>query len=80
MVDIPVRECQFIGPDQDPLVDYPIKYCCKPVFPGRAYCEDHVWRVYQKGTSTGNKRKLKEIEKELEELKHQQEIAELENM
>jgi hypothetical protein len=46
---------------------------------GKSYCEDHVWRVYQKGTSIGNKRQLHAMEKELKELKRIQEIQEIEN-
>jgi hypothetical protein len=72
----PNKECQYLGPDQDPLRDWPVKYCCKPSFPGKSYCEDHVWLVYNRGSSVGNKRKLKEIEKELAEVKRLQEIAE----
>jgi hypothetical protein len=71
-----VAGCQYIGPEQ---VNHPFKMCgCKP-FPGRVYCEDHIWIVYKKGTSAGNKRKIKEIEKELAEVKRLQEIAEYEN-
>jgi hypothetical protein len=33
-----------------------------------------VWRVYQKGTSVGTKRKNKAIEKELAELKRLEEM------
>jgi hypothetical protein len=72
----PNKECQYLGPDQDPLRDWPVKYCCKPSFPGKSYCEDHVWLVYNRGSSVGNKRKIKEIEKELAEVKRLQEIAE----
>jgi hypothetical protein len=57
--------CQWIGPDQDPRLG-PVHYCGnKPLWPGRNYCEDHVWRVYQKGTGIGVSRKNKAIEKEL---------------
>ena len=72
----PNKECQYLGPDQDPLRDWPVKYCCKPSFPGKSYCEDHVWLVYNRGSSVGNKRKIKEIEKELAEVTRLQEIAE----
>jgi|688.fasta_scaffold317211_2 hypothetical protein len=79
MEGAPIKECQYIGPEQDPLRDWPIKYCCRPTFPGKAYCEDHVWIVYNRGSSVGNKRKLKEIEKELAEIKRIQEIEEIVN-
>jgi hypothetical protein len=35
--------------------------------------------VYKKGTSSGNKRKIKEIEKELAEIKRIEEIEEILN-
>jgi hypothetical protein len=79
MEGAPSKECQYLGPEQDPLRDWPVKYCCKPTFPGKSYCEDHVWLVYNRGSSVGNKRKIKEIEKELAEVKRLQEIAEYEN-
>ena len=69
--------CQYIGPEQ---VSGPFKMCgCKALWPGKVYCEEHVWMVYQKGTSKGNKRKLKEIENELADIKRLQEIAEIDN-
>ena len=68
--------CQYIGPEQ---VNHPFTMCgCKP-FPGRVYCEEHVWIVYKKGTSIGNKRKIKEIEKELAEIKLIEEVEEIIN-
>ena len=68
--------CQDIGPEQ---VNHPFTMCgCKP-FPGRVYCEEHVWIVYKKGTSIGNKRKIKEIEKELAEIKLIEEVEEIIN-
>ena len=79
MEGAPNKECQYLGPEQDPLRDWPVKYCCRPSFPGKSYCEDHVWLVYNRGSSVGNKRKLKEIEKELAEVKRLQEIAEIED-
>ena len=78
-MDAPITECQWIGADQDPLRDWPIKMCCRPVFPGRNYCEEHLWRVYQKGTSIGNRRKIKEIEKELARVKELEEIGNLDD-
>jgi len=68
--------CQYIGPEQR---EAPFKMCgCRP-FPGRSYCEDHLWLVYKKGTSTGNKRKLAAIEKELAEIKLIEEVEEIVN-
>ncbi len=71
-----VTGCQYIGPEQK---EYPFTMCgCKP-FPGRVYCEDHIWTVYKKGTSTGNKRKIAAIEKELAEIKLIEEVEEIIN-
>jgi len=65
--------CQWIGAEQDPQRG-PVEYCGRvPLWPGRSYCEEHVWRVYQKGTAMGTKRKNKAIERELAELKRLEE-------
>ena len=40
--------------------------CGEATVLGRSYCADHVWQVYQQGTSKGNARKLKELEREVE--------------
>ena len=73
-----MQGCQWVGPEQDPHVA-PLQFCgCLPLWPGRSYCEEHVWRVYQKGTAVGVSRKNKQIEQELAELKRQQEIDEAE--
>ena len=69
---IDVGGCQYIGPEQR---ESPFTMCgCKNLWPGKLYCEEHVWKVYQKGTSKGNKRKIKEIEKEFAEVKRLEEI------
>ena len=66
--------CQWIDPSVDPQRG-PVHYCGRvPLWPGRSYCEEHVWRVYQKGTAMGTKRKNRQIEKELAELKRLEEI------
>lgn len=75
MVDIPIRECQWIGPEQDPRRG-PIHYCGAPVITGKNYCGDHYWRVYQRGTAIAGKKKEKIIDAEIESLKRQQEIDE----
>ena len=71
-----ITECQYIGSEQK---GWPYVPCGHPVFPGKSYCEDHVWIVYQKGTSSGNKRKLKEVERELAEIKRIEEIGEIDH-
>jgi hypothetical protein len=71
--------CQWVSPEQDPQ-RAPLEFCgCLPLWPGRSYCEEHVWRVYQKGSALGQSRKNKAIEKELSELKRLEEIANDEN-
>ena len=71
-----MAECQYIGPEQ---TDPPYTQCGQEVFPGKSYCEDHVWLVYKKDTNKGNKRKIKEIEKELAEIKRIEEVEEIIN-
>lgn len=43
--------CQWIGPDQDPLIHSPIKYCGCKVIPGKSYCAEHYPRVYVVGSA-----------------------------
>jgi hypothetical protein len=65
--------CQWVGSEQDPQRG-PLVFCgCTPLWPGRSYCEEHVWQVYQKGTALGMNRKNRAIEKELLELKRLEE-------
>ena len=70
-------ECQYIGPEQDPRRG-PVTYCGKPTVEGKSYCHDHYYVVYQKGTSVNGKRRERDIEREIEALKRQQEIEEAE--
>lgn len=65
-MEIVIKECQWIGGEQDTQAHWPIKMCCAPTVLGRSYCAEHVWKVYQKGTSKGNARKLKELSREVE--------------
>jgi hypothetical protein len=72
MIDIPIRECQYIGPDQDPRKG-PIHYCGSAVISGKAYCGDHYWVVYKKGTAIAGKKKEKAIDAEIAALAAAQE-------
>ena len=47
-----IAECQWIGnsPRLQPV-------CCNKVVPGRSYCEEHLWRVYSKGTALRKRHK-----------------------
>jgi hypothetical protein len=71
--------CQWIGPDQDPWRHWPIQMCGCKTLEKKAYCAEHYWRVYEKGTSVNGKRKSRAIEQEIEELKRQQELEEIDN-
>ena len=78
-----MAECQYLGPEFDARTwDYFNKstpYCgCKTVA-GKNYCAEHYYVVYKKGTSVNGRRKEKEVEKEIAELKRQQEIEEIES-
>ena len=78
-----MAECQYLGPEFDARTwDYFNKstpYCgCKTVA-GKSYCAEHYYVVYKKGTSVNGRRKEKEVEKEIAELKRQQEIEEIES-
>lgn len=70
--------CQFVGADQDPLRDYPLKYCGAKTLTGKYYCADHYHRIYQKGTSVNGKRAARAIDDEIKALAAQQEIEEME--
>ena len=78
MVDIPIRECQFIGPDQDPLKHHPIKYCGSRVIEGKSYCHDHYYVIYKKGSAVAGRKKEKAIDAEIAQLELQRLIAEQE--
>lgn len=68
--------CQWIGPEQ---TRYPYKMCGCQTLQGKVYCGDHYWRVYKKGTAIAGRKVEKAIDREIEELKAQQELDELEN-
>ena len=74
-----ITECQYVGPEQDPMIHYPLTFCGCKVVAGKSYCAEHYYVVYKKGTSVNGKRKEKEVEKEIAELKRQQEIEEIVN-
>lgn len=65
-MEIVNHECQWIGPGQGLIHGHPADMCGRPSVLGRSYCAEHVWKVYQKGTSKGNQRKLKELAREVE--------------
>jgi hypothetical protein len=71
-----MSECQYIGPDQR---NHPYTMCGKKTLTGKVYCEDHYFVVYKKGSASAGRKAEKEVDKEIAELKRQQEIEEIEN-
>jgi hypothetical protein len=67
--------CEYIGPEQK---EWPFTMCGCQALTGKAYCGEHYWKVYQKGSAIAGKRKERAIEKELEAITKAQE-ADLEN-
>lgn len=43
--------CTYLGHRMRP--------CCAKTVKGRAYCEQHLWMVYQKGTATQRKKDIR---------------------
>ena len=77
MIDGPIPECQYIGAEQK---DWPYTMCGQKSIAGKSYCAEHSHVMYKKGSSnTGAKKMSMLVEKELAELKRQQEIEEIEN-
>ena len=73
-----MQGCQYIGPEQDPMRG-PLHYCGAQSLQGKSYCGDHYWKIYQRGTAIAGRRKEKAIDQEIEALKKQQEIDEVES-
>jgi len=65
--------CQWIGPEQDPRQG-PINYCSQPVLEDKSYCHLHYWKVFARGTAIAGRRKEREIDSEIEELKAAREL------
>jgi hypothetical protein len=77
VIDGPIPECQYIGAEQK---DWPYTMCGQKSIAGKSYCAEHYHQMYKKGSSnTGAKKMSLLVEKELAELKRQQEIEEIEN-
>jgi hypothetical protein len=72
------KECQYIGSEQ---IKWPFKMCGQKSIAGKSYCAEHYHQMYKKGSSNTGARKMEKlIEKELAELKLQQEIEEIDNV
>jgi hypothetical protein len=68
--------CQYIGPEQK---EWPYTMCGCKTITGKVYCGEHYHLIYAKGTSVNGKRRERAVEQEIEDLKRQQEIEEMEN-
>lgn len=77
MIDITADTCQYIGPDQDPQRDWPVKMCGCKTLKDKNYCGDHFWQIYQKGSATAGKRNEKSIDAEIAELAREQEMDDI---
>ena len=76
MIDGPIKECQYIGPEQK---EWPYTMCGQKSIAGKSYCAEHYHVMYRKGSSNIGKAKLaKMIDKELADLELQKLIAEQE--
>jgi len=72
--------CQYLGPEYDAHRHRgPTPFCGAETIAGKSYCHDHYYVVYKRGTSVNGRRREKEVEKEIAELKRQQELEEIEN-
>ena len=70
-------KCQFIGKDQDPRRG-PVTYCGAQTLEAKSYCGEHYYVVYQRGSAPSGRKKEKAIDQEIEQLKLQQELDEME--
>lgn len=71
--------CQYLGPEYDPRLQRgPTPFCGARSIEGKNYCHEHYYVIYKKGTSVNGRRREKEVENEIAELKRQQEL-EMEN-
>jgi hypothetical protein len=74
-----MAECQYIGADIDPRrVLGRVPMCGHTTLEGKAYCHEHYYVVYKKGSSN-LKGATKVIEKEIAEIQRLQEIEEIVN-
>ncbi len=72
--------CQYLGPEYDAHRHRgPTPFCGAETIAGKSYCHEHYYVVYKRGTSVNGRRREKEVEKEIAELKRQQELEEIEN-
>jgi hypothetical protein len=69
-------ECQYIGPEQK---EWPFVMCGHKTLEGKSYCGDHYYVIYKRGSASSGRRAEKEVDKEIAELKRQQELEEIEN-
>lgn len=77
-----MSQCQYLGPEYNSRTwDYMTKttpYCGCATLEGKSYCADHYWTVYKKGSSN-LKNNTRAIEREIADIKLQQEVQEIVN-
>ena len=72
--------CQYLGPEYDPHRHRgATPFCGAETIQGKNYCHEHYYVVYKKGTAVHGKKREKAVDKEIAELKRQQELEEIEN-
>lgn len=52
IMDQGIEECRWIGKSATLQPT-----CCLNTVPGRSYCEEHLWQVYQKGSARARRKK-----------------------
>ncbi len=73
-----MSECQYIGSEQ---TKWPFTMCGQKSIVGKVYCAEHYHQIYKKGSSNTGARKMEKlIDRELADLKRQQEIEEIDNV
>jgi hypothetical protein len=73
--------CTYLGPEFDPrrhnYVKEPVPFCGCQTLEGKAYCSDHYYVVYKKGSSN-LKNNTRAIEKEIADIELKRLIAQQE--
>jgi len=72
--------CQYLGTEYDSRRHRgPAPHCGAETIAGKSYCHEHYYVVYKKGTAVNGKKREKAVDKEIADLKRQQEIEEIVN-
>jgi len=78
MVTGPAVTCTWIGPEIDPVRDWPVVFCGRPSVADKSYCEEHVHRVYIKGSNVRSLERMSGIDRSVVEVANKdEEVQEL---